>query len=200
MSTPSVGLAIFVKTPGVSPLKTRLAKSIGREKAEQFHIDTCKLLQKRFKTLGPNLECYWAVAEAEALDSIHWKDFPRLRQGEGDLGDRLDFVYKSLRKIHDIIVFIGADCPFIQNSDIEKAIQSLEENDFAVAPVEDGGYYLFAGKSDLDKRVWKDVPYSVDTTAYEFIKILKGFGKVSVDFPLYYDIDTIDEYLRFTRG
>jgi len=33
----SVGLAIFAKTPGLSPVKTRLAASIGDEKACEFY-------------------------------------------------------------------------------------------------------------------------------------------------------------------
>jgi hypothetical protein len=33
-----VGIAIFVKTPGHSPLKTRLAAGIGIDAAREFHM------------------------------------------------------------------------------------------------------------------------------------------------------------------
>ncbi|HCO24225.1 MAG TPA: hypothetical protein DIT97_14715, partial [Gimesia maris] len=35
-------IAVFVKTPGYSPLKTRLAQSVGTVQAEQFHILSAK--------------------------------------------------------------------------------------------------------------------------------------------------------------
>ena len=37
---------VFVKTPGLSPLKTRLAKGIGKENAESFFKDSVKQTEK----------------------------------------------------------------------------------------------------------------------------------------------------------
>lgn len=36
MSKPDVAIAVFIKTPGLSPIKTRLAEGIGSEKAIEF--------------------------------------------------------------------------------------------------------------------------------------------------------------------
>ena len=77
----NIAIAIFVKTPGVSPLKTRLAKTIGKEKAEAFYqlslkciIDTLENINIKNIAITP----HWAIAEKECLNYPLWNNFKRL--------------------------------------------------------------------------------------------------------------------------
>jgi len=81
-------IAVFVKTPGQSPVKTRLAASLGRENAELFHLTAARSVvsvtqQMKAKT---DIKNYYAVAEQSALEHHYWQDLPCLWQGEGGLG------------------------------------------------------------------------------------------------------------------
>ncbi len=54
-----IAIAIFVKTPGVSPLKTRLAASLGQEKALHFYKLSLKCIISTLEETAINP--YWAV-------------------------------------------------------------------------------------------------------------------------------------------
>ena len=80
----STAVAIFVKTPGLSPLKTRLAASIGQEKAHEFYNLSLNAIRETLTTL--DISPYWAIAEKEALNDPMWQDYNRLHTGDGNLG------------------------------------------------------------------------------------------------------------------
>src|SRR5260221_460144 len=105
-------IAVFVKTAGVSPVKTRLAASIGQEKAENFYSLSVKAIEATLKKLSAkdsNVVPYWAVAEKEALEVSRWSGFRRIFQRDGTLGHRLFSVYSELLKKHSTVLLIGAD-------------------------------------------------------------------------------------------
>ena len=153
-----VAIAIFVKTPGVSPLKTRLAATIGKAKAEHFFKLSLKCIVDTLNEIEINP--YWAVAEKESLENPLWSDFNRLHTGEGDLGDRQSFVYHELLKVHDAVILIGADAPQLSIKTIEQAIEALKSHDYSIGPADDGGYYLLAGNKEISKEIWSTTPWS----------------------------------------
>ncbi len=69
----SASLAIFVKTPGYSPVKTRLAASIGQRRAEQFHRLAAAAVAAVAKAAMPAVTPYWAIAERDALHDPLWR-------------------------------------------------------------------------------------------------------------------------------
>ncbi len=153
-----IALAIFVKTPGASPLKTRLAASLGQEKAEHFYHLSLKSIISTLKktTITP----YWAIAEKQSLDNPLWSDFNRLHTGEGDLGDRQSHIYHLLLKTHDGVILIGADAPQLSIETIEQAMEALKTHDYVIGPANDGGYYLLAGRRNIPAKVWSTTPWS----------------------------------------
>ncbi|MEB8433243.1 TIGR04282 family arsenosugar biosynthesis glycosyltransferase [Cocleimonas sp. KMM 6892] len=153
-----IAIAIFVKTPNVSPLKTRLAASLGKEKSLHFYELSLNSIVSMLKQTETNP--YWAVAEKESLDNPLWSDFNRLHTGEGDLGDRQSHVYHELLKTHDAVMLIGADAPQLSIEKIEQAMDALKSHDYAIGPATDGGYYLLAGKRSIPDQVWATTPWS----------------------------------------
>ncbi len=171
---PSTAVAIFVKTPGHSPVKSRLAATIGIPLAEEFFKlsleATKKAVIQSIKTSSGQIEAYWAVAEKECMNHPLWSDFETVTQGEGGLGDRLDLVYKNLLKKHDSVLLIGADLPhldFKRLTEAQKLLSSGQE--FVMGKTDDGGFYLFGGRAKINKDLWTSVTYSSDTTANELI-------------------------------
>ncbi|MEE6249934.1 MAG: DUF2064 domain-containing protein, partial [Bdellovibrionota bacterium] len=79
--------------------------------------------------------------------------------------------------------------------DLEEALAALQKGcDFHLGYASDGGYYLFAGKSPLDKSLWTSIPYSVSETGQRFAKALKEQGRLSEAKKVYSDVDTVKEY------
>lgn len=193
-ATSTAGLAIFVKTPGWSPLKTRLAQAIGKAAAEAFHRLAAAAVAEaamRAQASMPGLVAYWAVAEADALDAPIWRGLPRIAQGDGDLGARMRSVCDTLRERHGRAVLIGADAPQLDAQDLLAACAALDAHHHAIGPSEDGGFWLFATRVAVPDAAWSDTPWSQADTAMRFLDAL---GDPSVArLRTLCDVDTVDD-------
>jgi len=178
----SGAIAVFAKTPGLSPVKTRLASAIGVANAEIFYrlsvaavSETLATLASRYRT---DLQPYWAVAEAEAVGREEWQAFPAIWTGQGTLGDRLHAVYAALENIHDYVILIGTDSPQLTPEAVAEAIDRLGNCGDAcvIGPALDGGFYLFAAGIPLRSQLWTRVPYSRASTMQELISGIRADG------------------------
>ncbi|MBK8284775.1 MAG: DUF2064 domain-containing protein [Ahniella sp.] len=169
----SVGLAIFVKTPGLSPVKTRLWPRIGQRCAEVFHLASAEAVASVASQAEAQsaMRAYWAVAERPAFDGDHWKTLPKLGQGEGGLGERMREVHKQLLDRHGAAILLGADTPQLDASCLVRASLWLQEAGAraVMGRSEDGGFWLFGSNRLLPERAWTDVVYSAPTTAEKFL-------------------------------
>ena len=173
-------LAVFVKTPGLSPLKTRLAAGFTTQLAEQFYHLAVQATTEvvREAALPKSIEPYYAVAEQQAIPC--WTALPAIWQGEGGLGERMDSIYRQLLARQDFVILIGSDIPQLTADHLFKAITALRCCDFVVAPSQDGGFWLFGGRRALPARVWTEVAYSQADTAQQFLHHLEAHGDVSM--------------------
>ncbi|MBT3251873.1 MAG: glycosyltransferase [Candidatus Marinimicrobia bacterium] len=193
-------LVVFVKTPGLSPVKTRLAKGIGSENAKTFFVKSVKAVESIAHRILKNndVDCHphWAVAENDGLSHELWKNFPQVFTGYGDLGQRLYQVYSSLNKSFDYTIFLGMDSPQITENLILKTISILESYPpkFVIGPAKDGGYYLFGGSQEIPEFVFNNVTYSSNRTLFEFTENLKRLGEIEILTELS-DVDTKDELM-----
>ncbi|MEQ1789030.1 MAG: DUF2064 domain-containing protein [Rickettsiales bacterium] len=193
----SAAIAVFAKTLGLSPVKTRLAASIGKERAEYFY-QLClevveEILSITIANITPPPTPYWAIAEQEALTHPAWQNMNQIWTGDGDLGQRLHNIYSSLRKNYGTVILTGTDCPQLNNKNIEQAISYLSKNSgFVIGKALDGGFYLFAGNVDIDCPMWTQTPYSVSSTCEILAK------KLSAQNDIHYlnelsDVDIIED-------
>jgi glycosyltransferase A (GT-A) superfamily protein (DUF2064 family) len=192
----SGAVAVWVKTPGLSPLKTRLARAVGTAAAEEFYrrsADAVRaVVQRAADHLPGRLTPYWAVAED---DSDAWREWATVRQGSGDLGERLSHVYRTLLERHPFAVFLGADAPQITPGVLQRAAEIAAAGRFALGPAEDGGFYLFAGGHSIPRDVWTGVPYSDAATLRRLEEGLRPLAPID-RLPEAFDVDTHDELLR----
>ncbi len=186
----STAIAIFVKTPSLSPVKTRLAATIGEGGAKEFYGLCLKAVQRTVE----NIEAvsFWVVAEKEGLDNSLWSAFKTLYAGEGGLGEQQHHIYEELLKTHDRVLLIGADAPQLSPEVIQEAVTSLDAHDFVIGPARDGGYYLFGGRVPLDKKIWIAVPWSSAMTRNRLEAVLPS---KSCQLTLLTDVDTQDDLI-----
>lgn len=205
-------LAIFVKTPGLSPIKTRLAESVGTENAARFYELSCQAtasVVKQATLNNPMIIPYWAVAEAEGLGHRQWSSFKQILQGEGPLGRRLSNIYRVLRACSGHVILIGADMPQMQTSVIEQTVKMLA-NSFqgksaetgrhvVIGPSADGGFYLFGSNLDLPSSFWDGISYGTEHAYSEILERAKFQADVHL-LPCSFDVDTGEDLKELHRA
>ena len=189
-------IAIFVKTPGLSPIKTRLANALGNEATLEFyqHSLTATRALVRRSPWTP----YWAVAENEALKSPLWSNFEIISQGDGTLGQRLHRVYSELLQRNDFVLLMGADSPQLEQRILTAADTALKKNDFVLGRATDGGFYLFGGRKKIPEQAWTSVQYSTRETADQLRHHLSLLGTVA-ELETLCDVDTIEDLRRLSQ-
>lgn len=177
----STALAIFVKTPGYSSVKTRLAASAGKDLAEQFHRLAAAAVAAVARAATPAVTPCWAVAEREALDDALWTSLPTFWQGEGDLGSRLNHVCSHLQIRHGSVLMIGADAPQITVALLRAAVEAIDDEStpFVIGRAQDGGFWLFGTRQQVSKNVWLNPRYSTADTADQLIHVLSPAGQIA---------------------
>ncbi|MCB0366707.1 MAG: DUF2064 domain-containing protein [Bdellovibrionaceae bacterium] len=195
------GLAVFVKTPGFSPLKTRLARTLGSARAVEFHLRSAfamEALLHRLTRLETDLNVFWAVAEADALEDPLWRGFPRLGQGEGSLGARLSHVFDQLWQEHEQVIFVGNDSPQVSLEVWQELLQESQNYSYYLGLTEDGGFYFLSARKNIPPSVWNKISYSQSTTARALMGELKVLGSVGSGF-MSYDVDEGSDLARLAR-
>jgi glycosyltransferase A (GT-A) superfamily protein (DUF2064 family) len=196
----SVAVVTFVKTPGKSPIKTRLAKEIGVTRALEFYITSLNETYKTIETLKSetkdiSVTAYWAVAEEASMKNPFWAKWPCVSQGEGGLGARIAKVYTELREKHDVVVLFGADSPHITSSRLQAAILPVVSGEVStcVGPTEDGGFYILASSLKIPAKTWQSVTYSETDTLEQLKKVWPApWLEIEKD----YDVDTLEDLTR----
>jgi hypothetical protein len=177
----SSGLGIFVKTPTLSPVKTRLGKDIGRLRAEAFYLSSAEAVASVAQQSPEQLQltAYWAVAEPQAFGTAAWLDLPQIPQGDGGLGARMAHVYRLLLGRHDCALLVGADAPQLTCELLAKAIHwlSLPGPRLVIGPALDGGFWIFGGNCQLPDQPWSQVAYSCPDTFVQFVAAMKSSGQ-----------------------
>ena len=166
----TTAIVIFVKTPGLSPLKTRLAETVGVEDATAIYLKSlkgveasvCKALEAH-----PKATVFWAVAEEAGLTSPFWSSFKTTYQGEGDLAPRIGRIFNRFKESHDSVILLGGDTPHIPSEWIANSIKDLENETEPLAvfgPAADGGFYLFGANFKSAGITLGSIEYSMSTT------------------------------------
>ncbi len=194
----STAIAVFVKTPGLSPVKTRLAATIGTAAAEQFYTHCTEAIRETLETASKTMDIvpFWAVGEEAGLSHPLWQGFEAIYTGEGDLGERQHHIYQRLLAKYQRVILIGADSPQLSSMHLNNAIEALDSHRFALGPAVDGGYYLLAGRAPIAKDIWTNVTYSAADTAEQLLTQLPSTAAILDSIT---DVDTIEDLAGLKR-
>jgi uncharacterized protein len=188
----SCGLAIFVKTPSLSPLKTRLAKDIGQTAALELYelsIRAVASVVQQAKNLGA-ITPYWAVAEQVGLSDPRWRALPTIDQGDGSLGMRMANVYAPLQMQYGSALLIGADAAALTSAMLAKASAWLQQSAAkrVMGRAMDGGFWICGGNRHVSDDAWLAPTYSSANTASEFCLAMSDYGQC-LELPRLADMD-----------
>lgn len=148
----------------------------------------------------------WHVSENDRRAKSFWPLFDSsnwfISQQFGDnLGEKLDFAYRSLLEKYEKVIFLAADSPMITKDIIEKAVFDLDQSDLVINPSNDGGFYLFGGRKCISSEVWLKTKYSRENTLRDLVEKLSthfniNFGKMLPDVDRVEDIDIHIHHFR----
>jgi rSAM/selenodomain-associated transferase 1 len=184
----NTALIIFVRHPELGKVKTRLAKTIGDEKALEIYL---LLLQHTRQVTNP-LNCQKFIYysdEVPKLDS--WTDsvYTRRQQYGEDLGQRMGNAFRDLfEQGFERVLIIGSDCYQLQTTILEDAITWLNSHSTVIGPTFDGGYYLL-GMNHFIPELFKNKAWSTDQVCKQTIEDLKGLSQTFIMLNWLHDVD-----------
>jgi uncharacterized protein len=133
-------LVIMAKVPVMGRVKTRLAAEVGATQAVRFYRATLTAVAVRLGR-DPRWHTSLAVAPDTGIASPALpRHVPRVAQGGGDLGSRMQRVMD--RRERGPLIIVGTDIPAITPAHIAEAFRHLRGRDAVIGPAPDGGYWL----------------------------------------------------------
>jgi rSAM/selenodomain-associated transferase 1 len=181
-------LILFVKNKELGKVKTRLAKTIGNEKALFIYK---ALLQHTCRVAGgvDALRKVYYSNFVDSNDEFEGDLFEKRIQVEADLGIKMYEAFKeSFGEQAEKVILIGSDCYEIDSTIIENAFKSLDDNDFVLGPANDGGYYL-VGMKKLSKSIFENMVWSTENVLLDTIIEIKSQNKSFFLLPTLTDVD-----------
>ena len=182
-------LLVFCKNPTKGQVKTRLAQSIGDEKALYIYQ---KLLEKTasiLKDLNCAITIYYSESTVENDFFSNDKVVKKVQKGK-DLGERMGNAFKEAFQTFNKVVIIGTDLWTVEAGDIEKAFNALNNNTAVIGPSLDGGFYLL-GLTRYLPSLFKNKLWG---TGEVLEKTVSGLSEEKVFFLVEKnDIDTIED-------
>jgi rSAM/selenodomain-associated transferase 1 len=183
-------LIIFVKNPELGKCKTRLAATIGNEKALNFY----KNMLDRTKMLAEQVNADKAVYYSSFIDEKDlWPNQPpfykSLQNQDPDLGAKMQSAFQeAFAGGYESVCIIGSDCYALDEEAINQAFNVLGNKDAVLGPSNDGGYYLL-GLNQLYPEFFTNKEWSTDSVAPDSIQ---DFKKLSLDYELLEELTDID--------
>lgn len=135
-------LIIMAKSPLAGVAKRRLGHEIGDVAAIRFYRSCLTHAVLRLAS-DPRWRTMLAVAPDKDVAARLWplpRKVRRLPQGHGDLGHRMQRLFKRLPPGPAIIV--GSDIPAIRPTHVAEAFRLLGRSDAVLGPAPDRGYWL----------------------------------------------------------
>lgn len=190
----SNALVIFVKNARRGHVKTRLASSLGEEKALAIYLALCERI--RNVCISFSGICYVYYSEYIPSEPDLWEDdffIKRIQRPFTDLGLRMEAAFQELLAVHTSVILIGTDIPHLSTELLEESILLLKDTEVILGPSDDGGYYLIGMKNPND-YLFENMTWSVDTVLGETIhRLVKNdmTYKLLTTLP---DIDTAEDW------
>lgn len=167
-------LVIMVKEARAGRVKTRLARAVGQATALRFYRSASAAVIGRLAA-DRRWTTWLAVDPDTRITSRTWpSSVPRIGQGRGDLGRRLQ---RLLDHGHPgPLLIVGSDIPAIRPAHIWAAFRVLGDNDAVLGPALDGGYWLI-GRRQARRRLaprFPDVRWSTEHALTDTVDALAG--------------------------
>ena len=187
----SVLLIQFARSPQIGQVKTRMMPHLSASEACDLH---CQLTLWVCNQL---LDCGLGVVELSvAGDTDHAlfteckaRGVARLTLQHGaNLGERMSHAMAHGLAHYECVILLGSDCPSIDASYLEQAVEALQVAPVVVGPAMDGGYVLI-GARQIKDEIFEGIAWGSDQVYMQTRLALTRSGLTWVELPYLVDID-----------
>lgn len=200
----STALVIFAKAPVAGLAKTRLIPALGAQGAARLAE---KLLDHAVgHALAADLDevqlCVTPDASHAAFQRLATQKNGRLsfsKQGEGDLGERMDRALTRMLQRHDKVLVIGTDAPGLVPVTLRSAASALDSHDVVIVPALDGGYAL-VGLRQPAPALFADMAWSTSQVMAETRTRARAAGLRCAELAALPDVDEPGDLIHLPAG
>lgn len=193
-------LIIFIKNPALGKVKTRLAKTVGNEKALEIYLELSRITRENAAILrgGSKVKTYVFYSDFINKNDDWSNDIfeKRVQSGE-DLGDRMSNAFKEILQKHPSVCIIGSDCPTLSVDILNQSFEMLQNHDFVVGPSTDGGYYLLGISCEKYEFTFKNMAWSTENVLSETLTRIAQNDKTVAILPALTDVDEEKDWVAF---
>ncbi|HEY5706219.1 MAG TPA: TIGR04282 family arsenosugar biosynthesis glycosyltransferase [Terrimicrobiaceae bacterium] len=192
--------ALLLKAPREREVKTRLARSIGAERATRIYR---ALVEHQLAQIPRTWRTVIHYAPSDAGTemrswlgrfTLHRYDF--IPQPSGHLGLRLiSAMDHGFASGAELVFLLGGDCPGLTRSYLEKAEAALSKRDMVIAPALDGGYVLL-GLRKPRASIFEEIPWSSKTV---FAATLRRAIAAGLSFHCLTPLEDVDDLESYER-
>ena len=182
-------LIIFYRNPELGKVKSRLAVTIGEERALAIYL----LMAAHARTTALTIPVDKVVYYSRFIDTEdNWSnsDFQkRLQHGE-DLGEKMKHAFEESFSVgYESVCIIGTDCLELTKDILKEAFESLKHQDAVIGPAADGGYYLL-GMNRMIPELFGNKKWGTSTVCENTIEDLKLLQRSYHLLPVLHDVDS----------
>ncbi len=197
---PDACIVIMARAPEYGQVKTRLAAGMGKDAALAAYQ---QLLETTLHTatgshLAPvELHLDGDMTHPLVQELAAHTGVKLVAQQGDDLGQRMYLALdRALRNFNSALV-IGSDCPVMDTTYLENALQTLASgSDVVIGPSEDGGYVLIGGNR-ADERIFRDISWGSDSVMQQTRATLGRAGIRYAELDTLWDVDHPEDYKRW---
>ena len=188
-------LIIFVRNPVLGKVKTRLAATIGDEKALDIYKE---LLQHTFNICSQVKADKYVFYHEEIIMNDMWNagGFHKKLQAPADLGGKMKAAFLELFNAgYKKVIIIGSDCMQLTPAIIESGYSMLQEKKTVIGPAKDGGYYLL-GLRIMHEFIFENKKWSTASVFSQTLAELEQHHLSVGLLPELTDVDTENDWLK----
>lgn len=182
-------LMVFLRAPVKGRVKTRLAATLGEDRALEVYL---RLMHHTLREAA-DLRCAkqaWYADEVPDPDPCAAHGFTCHVQAGDDLGHRMRNAFAAgFASGYGPVVIIGTDLPGLSSELLQAAFDAMRDHDAVIGPTHDGGYYLLGLHEPLD-ALFRDKLWSTSTVFAQTRLDLALNGKTCGLLPTLADVDT----------
>lgn len=162
-------IIVFQKSPSPGKVKTRLAATIGNEKAVYIYSYLLNYTHKLLTSIKADVLIFHeGPIDKQQYEKDNYSFYPQTGK---DLGEKMSNAFdQAFKQGYDSVLIIGTDCLELQTRHIEEAFACLKNNDLVLGPAEDGGYYLI-GLNENNGQLFDNIAWSSDSVFSNTIAI-----------------------------
>jgi uncharacterized protein len=198
-------LLIFIKNPELGKVKTRLAASIGDEKALWVFNQLLEHIHNVSKNVSAHKLLFYSsfVNQSDIWEREIYKKHLQIQST--DLGERMYSAFKEAQFFgYKKAVIVGSDIFEVTTDMLNKGFDLLQQSDVIIGPSFDGGYYAigfnFETITNLDflKSIFLNKTWSHNKVAQNALEIIEKFNYKYSFLPTLNDIDSEEDLKKYS--